>query len=129
MNAQDRIAAGPGGGQPCGVDPHLLKENICAVFLVPVQNAIENAHLRAVKGEVIAFGLVDALLDLHAIPVESQPTGVPINLLPGMLILRRRVGTPAAAAVADWDGLLYRVPRGSDAATHGVDDLACVYTD
>jgi Protein of unknown function (DUF3738) len=75
------------------LDPHLLKENICAVLLVPVQNAIKNAHLGTVKGEVIAFGLIDALFDLYSVPVESQPTGVPINLLPGMLILRRRVWT------------------------------------
>jgi hypothetical protein len=79
--------------------------------------------------EAVAFRFVDALFDLDAVPVESQPTGLPVNLLPGPLIFSRRISAPSAAAMADRDWLFNGVPRRPDTAAHGVDDLACVYAD
>ena len=129
MDAGDRIVAGYGVGQPCGVDPHLLEENFCAVLLVPIQDAIENAHLGTVECKSTAFGLIDALFDFDPVPIEAQPAGVLVNLLPGALIFSGGIRTPAAPAVTDGDGFFDRVPRSPDASAHGVDDIAGVDTD
>ena len=110
MNARDGIVARTGVSQPSGIDPHLLKKNIGVVLLVPIQDAIEDAHLGAVECEAIFFRFVDALLDFDAVEVKSQPAGVPVDLLPGALIFSGGIGAPAAAAVADGDWLLDRVP-------------------
>ncbi len=134
-----RIVAELRVGQPGRVAPHLLEEHVGAVLLVPVEDAVQDPHLRAVEGELAALGLVDPLLDLDAVPVQPEPTGVPVDLLPCPLVLGRRIAAPAAAAVAVavedrvldavGDRRLDGVPRCPQAAAHGVDRLAAIDVD
>ncbi len=87
-----RIVAELRVGQPRRVAPHLLKEDVGMLLLVPIEDAVQDPHLGAVEGEAVAIGFVDPLFDLDAVPVEAQPTGVPVDLLPGPLVLGRWIG-------------------------------------
>ena len=130
MHAFDRVGPELGPGIPVDVAPHLLKEDVRVAALAPVQDAIQEAHLRGIPGEPAALRLVDALLEFDPAEVQPQPIGMTINLAPGACVLGGRIAAPAAAAVGaaihDWDGRLDGVPRRSKAAAHHVFDLAAV---
>ena len=66
---------------------------------MPIENTVEDSHFSVVPGEPPALRLVDPLFELDAVPVESQPAGVPVDLLPSRIVVCRRIGPPPAATV------------------------------
>ena len=139
VDAPRRAVAELGEGVPADVAPHLCEEHVAAAPLAPVENAIEDSHLGIVPIELVACGLVHPLLQFDAAPIETEPIGMPLDLLPCLLILGGRIRAPTAAAVAD-DAAELLVAAGRDrhrlldgmkrrphAAAHDVDHLGGVH--
>ena len=57
------------------------------MLLVPIEDAVEDPHLRAVERELAMLGFVDPLLNFDAVPVQPQPRGMAMDLLPSLLVL------------------------------------------
>ena len=113
--------------------PHDLEKHIGLAALTPVEDTVENAHLRPVPSEPLALGLPHPLFDFHADEIQTQPVGVALDLCPARVVLGRRVAAPSATTVcgAGKDRVLHPggnlrfdgVPGRANPAAHGVDDL------
>ncbi len=121
---------------PLHVGPHLGQEYVDIVFLPPVEDPVKYPHFGIVPVEPTPLGLVHPLLQLDADPIHSEPLGMTIEHPPGVIVLGRRIGAPAAAAVVvqpedrielGGDRLLDRVPRRPDPAPHRVDHRCRVH--
>ena len=113
--------------------PHDLEKHIGLAALTPVEDTVENAHLRPVPSEPLALGLPHPLFDFHADEIQTQPVGVAFDLCPARVVLGRRVAAPSATTVcgAGKDRVLHPggnlsldgVPGRANPAAHGVGDL------
>ena len=124
VDTPHRIVAPLRKGVPGDVAPHLLEEDVHVPALTPIKDAVEDSHLGIVEVELVSFRLVHPLLDLHAAPIQPEPVGVAIEVLPGGLVFRRRIRTPGAASFRlsrlVGNRLLDRVPGGSHPSSHHI---------